>query len=88
MRSCCNPLALWGSSIRLGAFGDQPGRDAARDAILQREGFHVLRIAARDVLKDMDAVLSYIVATCSEVGPLHHDAARRGPPPRPGEESE
>ena len=70
------------------SFGDQPGRDAARDAILQREGFHVLRIAARDVLKDMDAVLSYIVATCSKVGPLHHDAARHGPPPRPGEELE
>ena len=67
-------------------FGDEPRRDAARDAILRREGFRVLRIAARDVLKDLNAVVHYIVATCSEVGPLHHDAARRGPPPRSGEE--
>jgi hypothetical protein len=36
------------------------------------------------VLKDMDAVLSYIVVTCSGVGPLHQPAA--GPPPRAGEE--
>ena len=68
------------------SFGDQPRRDAARDAVLRREGFRVMRIAARDVLRDMDAVLRGIVATCLEVGPLHHDAARRGSPPRPGEE--
>jgi very-short-patch-repair endonuclease len=68
------------------SFGEQPCRDAARDAILRREGFRVMRIAARDVLRDMDAVLRWIVATCSEVGPLHHDAQRRGPPPRSGEE--
>ena len=68
------------------SFGDQPRRDAARDAILRREGFRVIRVAARDVLKDMDAVLCFIVATCSEGGPLHHDAARRGPPPRSAED--
>jgi very-short-patch-repair endonuclease len=68
------------------SYGDQPRRDAARDALLQREGFRVMRIAARDVLRDMDAVLRFILATCSEVGPLHHDAARRGPPPRSGED--
>ena len=68
------------------SFGDQPRRDAARDAILQRERFQVIRIAARHVLKDMNAVLQFIVATCSDVGPLHHDAARRGSPPRAGEE--
>jgi very-short-patch-repair endonuclease len=56
----------------------------ARDAILSREGFRVIRIAARDVLKDLDAVHRYIVANCSGVGPLHQPAA--GPPPRPGEE--
>jgi very-short-patch-repair endonuclease len=53
---------------------------------LRREGFRVLRIAAREVLKDLDAVLCYILATSSEVGPLHPDAARRGPPPRFGED--
>jgi very-short-patch-repair endonuclease len=68
------------------SFGDQPRRDAARDALFRREGFQVMRIAARDVLKDTDAVIRWIVASCSEVGPLHHDAARRGPPPRSGEE--
>ena len=68
------------------SFGDQPRRDTARDALLRREGFHVMRIPARDVLRNMDGVLQYIVATCSEVGPLHPDASRRGPPPRSGEE--
>jgi very-short-patch-repair endonuclease len=68
------------------SFGDQQRRDAARDAVLKREGFRVMRIAARDVLRNMDGVLRFILTTCSEVGRLHHDAARRGPPPRSGEE--
>jgi very-short-patch-repair endonuclease len=68
------------------SFGDQPQRDIARDCVLKREGFRVMRVTARDVLKDMDAVLRWILATCSNVGPFHHDAARRGPPPRSGEE--
>jgi very-short-patch-repair endonuclease len=67
-------------------FGDQPRRDVARDTLLRRDGFRVVRVAARNVLKDMDGVLRWIVATCGEVGPLHHDASRRGPPPRSGEE--
>ena len=66
--------------------GDQARRDAERDALLRSQGFHVRRIAARDVLSDLDAVLRHIVATCDEVGPLHHDAARRGSPPRSGED--
>ena len=68
------------------SFGDRPRLDAARDAILAREGFRVMRVAARDVLHELDAVLRWIVARCSEVGPLHHAAARHGPPPRSGEE--
>jgi very-short-patch-repair endonuclease len=69
------------------SFGNQPRRDAARDALLRREGFRVIRIAARDVLKDLDAVLQFIVAACSEAGPLHHPRLREdGPPPRSGEE--
>ena len=99
--------------------GDQPRRDAARDALLRREGFRVLRIAARDVLKNMDGVLAHVLAVAnssperrgepakpvegahapaperieelapgSAVDPLHHDAARRGPPPRTGEDRE
>ena len=66
------------------SYGDQ--RDAARDAILKRDGFRLMRIAARDVLRDANAVLRYIVAACSEVGPLHRSAALKGPPPRSGED--
>jgi len=66
------------------SFGDQPRRDAARDALLRREGFRVLRIAARDVLRDVEAALGYIVSACSDVDPLHRPSA--GPPPRAGEE--
>ena len=68
------------------SFGDQPRRDVARDALLRRDGFTIMRIAARDVLGDMEAAVRYIVATCSEVGPLHHSAALNGPPPRSGED--
>jgi very-short-patch-repair endonuclease len=48
--------------------------------VLRREGFHVLRIAAHEVLRNMDGVLRLISATCTEVGPLHRDASRGGPP--------
>ena len=65
-------------------FGDQPRRDHARDVMLQRAEFRVLRIAARDILKDMNAVVQAIVAACSGADPLHQPAA--GPPPRSGEE--
>ena len=68
------------------SYGDEPRRDSARDAILRRAGFRVMRIAARDVLKNMDGVLRYILATCSEVGPLHHSAVLNGSPPRTGED--
>jgi very-short-patch-repair endonuclease len=64
--------------------GDQPQRDIARDEIMQREGFTIMRIAAREVLKNLEGVISGIVGHCSEVGPLHQPAA--GPPPRSGEE--
>ena len=67
--------------------GDQPRRDVARDALLRREGFNVIRIAATDVLGDLEAVVAGIVSTCSEVGPHHHPGLRGdGPPPRSGEE--
>ena len=72
------------------SFGDQPQRDAFRDVVLKREGFRILRIAARDVLKNMDGVLIFIRSTCSDVGPLHRppspSATADGPPPRSGED--
>ena len=64
--------------------GDQPRRDAARDALLREKGFSVMRIPARDVLGNLDGVVAGIVARCGEVGPLHQPAA--GPPPRAGED--
>jgi very-short-patch-repair endonuclease len=66
------------------SFGDQPACDARRDALLRRDDFHVVRISARDVLRNMDGVLRYIVAVCTDVGPLHQPSA--GPPPRSGED--
>ena len=66
------------------SFGDQPRRDAARDAILAREGFRVIRVAARDVLRDMDFVLRFILSACGERGPP--PPAWGGPPPRSGED--
>jgi len=66
------------------SFGDQPRRDAARDALILREGFRVLRVPAREVLRNMQGVIDAIVASCMEVGPLHRPLD--GSPPRPGED--
>jgi len=63
---------------------DQMRCDQARDAFLKEEGFEVMRVTARDVLKNLDGVVLGIVAHCSEVGPLHQPSA--GPPPRSGED--
>jgi very-short-patch-repair endonuclease len=64
--------------------GDRPQRDETRASFLQERGYQVLRIAAEDVLKDPDGVAASIVAYAAD--PLHHRAARGGPPPRPGED--
>ena len=58
--------------------------DALRQCDLERTGFAVMRIAARDVLSDIDAVVRIIVARCESRPPLHH--APHGPPPRPGKD--
>jgi very-short-patch-repair endonuclease len=67
------------------SMGDIPQRDAKRDAQLVEAGFETLRIPARDVLDNLDGVLTLILHTC-ENRPLHHDASRRGPIPRSGED--
>jgi very-short-patch-repair endonuclease len=64
--------------------GDRPQRDEVRAAFLRERGYQVLRIAAAAVLKDPDSVAASIVAYAAD--PLHHRAARGGPPPRPGED--
>jgi very-short-patch-repair endonuclease len=57
--------------------GDNPDRDRGRDAWLKQQGVDVLRVAARDVLSDVEAVVIAIVQRCAI--PLHQPAA--GPPP-------
>ena len=41
--------------------GDRPARDIARDDWLRGQGFVVVRVAAADVLKDVDAVVDGLV---------------------------
>jgi very-short-patch-repair endonuclease len=55
----------------------QAEHDLRRDAFIQAQGFAVVRIAAKDVLNDLEAVLVSIAAA---LPPLHHPSD--GPPPR------
>ena len=43
-------------------FGERPLRDEARDKWLESQGIHVVRVSARDVLKNLDGVLQFIAA--------------------------
>ncbi|WP_288418310.1 endonuclease domain-containing protein [uncultured Novosphingobium sp.] len=65
--------------------GDQPAKDITRDAVLAERGFKTLRLSAYEVLKNMDACITAIVAACQESGPPP-PSLRDGPPPRSGEE--
>jgi very-short-patch-repair endonuclease len=67
------------------SMGNRPCRDAIRDVRLAAAGFETLRIAARDVLDNLEGVLSLIQNAC-ESRPHHHSAAPSGPPPRSGED--
>ena len=59
--------------------------DEVRDEWLANQGFLTMRIAAKDVLQDLDAVMRGILARCETAAqPLHQPSA--GPPPRAGEE--
>jgi very-short-patch-repair endonuclease len=49
--------------------GDQPAFDAQRDAWFRSEGLVVLRIPAREILSDMDAVISVILVAADAAGP-------------------
>lgn len=60
--------------------GLRPALDHRRDAWFARAGIVTIRVAARDVLGDLDAVVRGIVAAARERLPLHHPAG--GPPPR------
>jgi very-short-patch-repair endonuclease len=59
--------------------GDRPQRDERRTGWLRAQGIDVLRIPARDVLADPDAVADGLLRLCAK--PLHHSAAPSGPPP-------
>jgi very-short-patch-repair endonuclease len=48
--------------------GDRPGRDEARFAWFERQGYAVLRIPASDVLKDVEGTAEAIVAACRARG--------------------
>ncbi|HEY0629892.1 MAG TPA: endonuclease domain-containing protein [Sphingomicrobium sp.] len=67
------------------AMGDRPQRDLRRDAALSDAGFQTRRIAARDVLDNLEGVMTHILMTCRN-RPLHRSAAPSGPPPRSGED--
>ena len=62
--------------------GDRPERDVQRDRYLNENGYGVLRIAAADVLRDVDGAVASILSCAA--APLHQPAA--GPPPRAGED--
>lgn len=65
------------------ARGNRPERDEQRDVWLRRQGVRVLRIAAREVLSDLDAVVRHIVVVARGDYPSTGFA---GPPPPPPEE--
>ena len=46
--------------------GDNPERDARRDAWLKEQGLRTLRVTAADVLGDLEAVVRMIVAECAK----------------------
>jgi len=60
--------------------GDRPARDAGRDALLQKYGVKTLRIPAREVLIDLDAVVRGIATEAMSRRPLHRRSG--GPPPQ------
>jgi very-short-patch-repair endonuclease len=64
-------------------FGDRPRRDERRTRWLNEEGIEVLRIPARDVLRDPDEIADTVIRFCTDrAEPLHHSALPSGPPPR------
>ena len=44
--------------------GDRPARDEGRDEWLANHGFRTLRIPAKEVLQDVQAVVAFIVSEC------------------------
>jgi len=61
--------------------GDRPERDAARDEWCAQQGMRVLRIAAIDVMRDLDAVSRAIMSACGREGADFPSTGFAGPPP-------
>jgi very-short-patch-repair endonuclease len=57
-------------------------RDEGRDKRLREHGIGVLRVPATEILKDVNAVVQWIIERAGS--PLHR--AAHGPPPRSGED--
>ncbi len=65
--------------------GDRPERDERRDSEVKASGYAMLRIGARDVLENLDAVVVLIVSR-SRDRPLHRLPLSSGPRPRSGQD--
>jgi very-short-patch-repair endonuclease len=59
--------------------GDNPARDAKRDAWLAERGIATLRLPAKDVMESFEAVAILILNRCAT--PLHHSLCERSPSP-------
>jgi len=55
--------------------GNRPARDARRDAWLEEQGLRVVRFIARDVLKDLESVVTAILLAIRQ-GPPHRQMGR------------
>jgi len=47
------------------SMGDNPERDAHRNAWLRAQGLRVMRFAARDVINDLESVVAAILLACA-----------------------
>ena len=63
-------------------FGDRPQRDDRRAEWLKAQGIELVRIPAKDVLRDPDEIADAVIRLCSgPAKPLHHSPPASGPPP-------
>lgn len=70
-------------------FGDRPQRDERRAQWLNRKDIEILRIPAKDVLRDPDELANAVIRLCADrAKPLHHSPPASGPPPQPSAREE
>ena len=62
--------------------GGNPAKDQRRDMWLREQGMRIVRFAARDVMRDLQAVVDAILIEIRRELPLHH--ATHGSPPQDG----